>query len=235
MAGVVFTQGATIPMAKRRLMHMPNFRIERKLRKKGYRLVAGVDEAGRGAWAGPLYAAAVILPLGGEDGEAIFRLKDEGVRDGKRITPRRREYLNEVVRDVALGVGVGRTSVGELDEMGVVPATLLAMERAVRDLPQVPDYLLIDYYKLPEVDIAQESYPKGEWLARCIAAASIVAKVARDEHMRALDEQYPEYSFAQHKGYGTARHSEALKKHRPCIEHRRSFRPVKAALNGGQS
>jgi ribonuclease HII len=206
---------------------MPGYRVERELRKEGYELVAGLDEAGRGAWAGPLYAAAVILPL--DKAETILQLRSEGVRDGKLISPKRREKLYEgVVKEVAVARGVGYASAREVDELRLTAATRLAMARALEDLPQWPDFLLIDgrYLTLPDVSLPQNSLSRGEWQARSIAAASIVAKVERDRHMRQLDERWPGYGFAQHKGYGTQAHRDALKREGPCPEHRFSFRPV---------
>lgn len=214
-------------------MHMPGFKVEHDLRKQGYRWVAGLDEAGRGSWAGPLYAAAVILPLSAEGASTVQLLHNEGVRDGKRISPKRRESLCELVEELALTYGVGVASAGEVDAWGLTRATQLAMERALANLTRRPDYLLIDgkYLKLPGVDLPQEGLPYGEWKARSIAAASIVAKVERDRRMRELDEAHPGYGFAQHKGYGTEAHRKALKKLGPCPEHRRSFKPI-ATLSG---
>jgi ribonuclease HII len=218
-------------------MNMPNFRIERDLRKRGLTLVAGLDEAGRGAWAGPLYAAAVILPL--DEPETILQLKNEGVRDGKRISSNRREKLcEEVVKKRAIAWGAASASAREIDELGLTTATHLAMERALEDLSTQPEYLLIDghYFRLPSIpEDKQESFKQGELQARCIAAASIVAKVERDRFMRELDETYPGYGFAQHKGYGTQMHRSALKKLKPCPEHRKSFKPVAVMLDGAKA
>jgi len=210
-------------------MYMPKPNVENNLRRQGFKLVAGLDEAGRGAWAGPLYAAAVILPL--DDTEVIQRVWREGVRDGKRITPRRRESLYEnVVKEVAVGCEVGYVTAGEVDGMGLTAATQLAMARALEKLAQQPDFLLIDggYMKIPTVPLPQEGLVRGERQARCIAAASIAAKVERDRRMRELDERYPDYGFAQHKGYGTEAHRRALKRIGPCPEHRASFKPIAA-------
>jgi ribonuclease HII len=214
-------------MARRKPMYMPKPIVENNLRRQGFKLVAGLDEAGRGAWAGPLYAAAVILPL--DSTEVIQRVWREGVRDGKRITPNRREMLYEqVIKEVAIGWGVGYATAGEVDDQGLTAATQLAMARALEKLSQQPDYLLIDggYMKLPTVPLEQKGLTRGEREARCIAAASIAAKVERDRRMRELDERYPDYGFAQHKGYGTEAHRRALKRMGPCGEHRSSFKPI---------
>lgn len=218
-------------MARRKVMKMPTRTIERDLRKQGFEFIAGIDEAGRGPWAGPVFAAAVILPL--HDGDALVRLSRENVRDGKLISSGRREKLYDVVRELAIAVGVGQASVRDIDNKGIVPATFLAMERALKNLKKEhePDYLLIDYHELPQNGIPQLGIPKGEWHSRNIAAASIIAKVARDRHMLKVDEKYPQYGFARHKGYGTAQHRKALLKHGLCGEHRTSFRPMSTMLD----
>lgn len=214
---------------------MPDFRIERELRKKGHRYVAGMDEAGRGAWAGPVYAAAVILPL--DDARSVWRIKTERVRDGKYVSPGRRIKLHDIVMDEAIAAGVGHASAREIDEHGIVWATDMAMERALAKLSRKPDYLLIDGQgrdigKSPH----QERLTKGEWQARCIAAASIIAKVSRDRYMLELDKQHPAYRFKNHKGYGTQKHRDVLFSKGPIAGvHRMTYRPVmaaKAGLNG---
>lgn len=191
----------------------------------GYTLIAGLDEAGRGAWAGPVAAAAVVLPLERPDLLDVLA----GVTDSKRLTPEKRAALAPVIMDVALGWAVGRTTNDEIDAWGIVPATLIAMERALRKLDFAPDYLLIDALTLPPEVMPltrQRELIKGDQRALSIAAASILAKVTRDAYMVGLDELYPEYGFAQHKGYGTARHSETLAAHGPCRAHRHTFKPV---------
>jgi len=197
---------------------------ELALVSQGYRLVAGVDEAGRGAWAGPVYAAAVILPLGRRDLSDALK----GVADSKQPSPRRRQTLLEVVLDVALSVGVGAASVGEIDERGILPATRLAMGRAIDDLAPAPEILLIDYVQLPEVALPQRSLPKADQLCLSVAAASIVAKVSRDRLMLTLEEEYPGYGFARHKGYGTAAHRSALARLGPSSVHRMSWAPLRS-------
>lgn len=192
----------------------------------GHSRVAGLDEAGRGAWAGPVCAAAVVLPL--QDRDLLEVL--EGVRDSKVLTPRRREELLPLVRDVAVAVGVGWGEPGEIDVWGIVPTTRLAMERAVAALGHQVDALLVDYLELPGLDLPQQSLPKAD--ARClsVAAASIVAKVERDTLMVALDEEYQGYGFAKHKGYGTRQHRAALARLGPSPIHRVSWRPMRRRM-----
>ncbi|HEC21467.1 MAG TPA: ribonuclease HII [Chloroflexi bacterium] len=201
---------------------------EKAFLEKGHSLIAGVDEAGRGAWAGPVIAAAVILPL---DHEHLLG-ELEGVRDSKLCTARQRDVSYEVVRSVALAIGVGSASAGEVDRMGVVPASRLAMRRAVEKLSPRPDALLIDggYMRLRDVGLEQQPLVKGELKSISIAAASIIAKVERDRLMIRLAGQYPDYGFARHKGYGTPQHRRALAELGPCPIHRRSFAPVRRRL-----
>ncbi len=200
----------------------PGLDEERSLLACGYRRIAGVDEAGRGAWAGPVYAAAVVLPLERPDLPEVLA----GVRDSKQLSPRQRETLSGVIRGVALGVGVGWAEVEEIDDLGILPATRLAMARAVGQLSGPVDALLIDYVRLPEVPLPQRSLPRAD--ARClsVAAASIIAKVERDRRMAELDREYPGYGFARHKGYGTLQHRRALQQLGPSPLHRRTWRPV---------
>ncbi|MGQ9600267.1 MAG: ribonuclease HII [Anaerolineae bacterium] len=194
---------------------------EQRLWARGYRRVAGLDEAGRGAWAGPVVAAAVVLPI---DAESLRHLA--GVRDSKQLGPDRREAWLEVIERYALAWGVGIVPAAEIDALGIVPATRKAMALALSVLSPSADYLLIDHLRLPEVQIPQYSLPKGDAQVLSIAAASIVAKVNRDRIMNQLAEQFPDYGFAQHKGYGTARHRLALEALGPCAVHRFSFVPL---------
>ncbi len=202
---------------------IPDLSEEIALQALGYDRVAGLDEAGRGAWAGPVCAAAVVLPL--EDD----RLPDllDGVRDSKLLTARRREALLPVIRHVAVAVGVGWGAPGEIDVWGIVPATRLAMSRAVEALSDEVDALLVDYLGLPDLDLPQRSLPKADRLCLSVAAASIVAKVERDRLMVALDEDHPGYAFARHKGYGTPGHRQALADLGPSPVHRVSWRPMR--------
>jgi len=196
------------------------------LRAGGHEHVAGLDEAGRGAWAGPVCAAAVVLPL--DFAELLVSL--DGVRDSKVLSARRREELLPAIRDVALAVGVGWGEPAEIDLWGVVPATRLAMERAVAGLGDLVGALLVDHLRLPGLDLPQRSLPKADAHCLSVAAASIVAKVARDRLMVQLDEQYPGYGFAQHKGYGTQQHRQALVRLGPSRMHRVSWRPMRGEL-----
>lgn len=202
---------------------VPDLYYEHLFRDDGLAFIAGLDEAGRGAWAGPVAAGAVVLPLGCLDLLAAL----EGVRDSKLCTPRERERLDLVVRKVADAVGVGMAAVEEIDRLGIASATRLAMRRALEALPVAPQALLIDYVRLREIKLPQRSIVKGDQLSCSIAAASIVAKVARDRLMAELDAEYPGYGLAAHKGYGTARHQAALDELGPCALHRRSFSPIR--------
>jgi ribonuclease HII len=203
-----------------------HLRHELALLSKGYTVIAGLDEAGRGAWAGPVYAGAVILPLDRAD---LIQALD-GVRDSKLISPGRREKLVPRILEVATATGVGSASQVEIDQYGIVPATRLAMQRALESLAVQPNALLTDAIKLPEVNLPAFPLIKGDQVSLSIAAASILAKVSRDHVMIELDEQYPEYGFAAHKGYGTARHHDALRTYGPADVHRHTFAPVRALL-----
>jgi len=188
---------------------------------QGFRRIAGIDEAGRGCLAGPVVAAAVILPA---DPAVLERLG--GVRDSKLLSARQRcEALGDI-EAAALGVSVGVASSWEIDAHGIVAATRRAMARAARALSPTPDFLLIDYLRLPEVACPQQAIVKGDRVCLSIAAASIVAKVVRDEWMGMLEEAWPGYGFDLHKGYPTAAHQEALASKGPCPIHRRTFAPV---------
>jgi ribonuclease HII len=204
----------------------PDLREEMTLFAAGYRHIAGLDEAGRGCWAGPVVAGAVILPLDRPD----LPQELEGVRDSKQLTPRQRERLYETIRSTALAVGVGMAPPDMIDELGIVPATRHAMGLAILQLGLLPDFLLIDFLNLPGLPIPQKSIAGGDAQSLSIAAASIVAKVARDRLMVQLDIQYPGYGFASHKGYGTRQHRESL----ACLGlspiHRRSFAPMRLML-----
>jgi len=204
----------------------PDLSAERRLWALGYLRIAGVDEAGRGPWAGPVVAAAVILPPHEENLLELLA----GVTDSKQLTPLRRDALYERIFDVAIGVGVGQASAREIDALGIVPATQLAMHRALVALPVPPDYLLVDYVNLPDVDLPQEAIVKGDARVLSIAAASIVAKVERDRIMVELEARYPGYGFAQHKGYGTRAHQEALRRLGPSPVHRKTWKPVRELL-----
>ena len=201
----------------------PNLAHEMGLWARGYRYVAGLDEAGRGAWAGPVVAAAVVLP---SDRSGLIQQLD-GVRDSKLLTAVRREHLLEIIVEHALTWATGAVPPEEIDRLGIVPATRGAMTQAVDALSPAASYLLIDYLALPVVPLPQYHLPKGVMRVLSIAAASIVAKVHRDRMMVDLDASYPGYGFAQHKGYGTAQHRAALAALGPCPAHRMSFAPLR--------
>jgi ribonuclease HII len=180
-------------------------------------LVAGVDEAGRGPLAGPVVAAAVILDQ---------RQPINGLADSKKLTALRREKLFDEIRAKALCCSIAQASVEEIDRLNILQATLLAMRRAVEGLRLKPNKVLVDGNRLPDIGLPAQAIVGGDALVPAISAASILAKVHRDRWCLELDQLYPQYGFAKHKGYGTAAHLAALKAHGPCAEHRISFRPV---------
>jgi ribonuclease HII len=209
----------------------PTLIEEMALLSQGYSFIAGVDEAGRGSLAGPVVAAAVILPLGNL---STFHLEPDeclecfaGVRDSKQLSAKERERLFEVVMQHALAVGVGIGSVEIIDERNILQATKYAMRDAIAQLPTPPQALLLDAIHLPDIELLQRSIIKGDELCLSIAAASIIAKVTRDRIMIQLHELFPAYGFAQHKGYGTEEHLAALREHGATPHHRRSFAPVR--------
>ena len=205
----------------------PDLTLELALHKDGIAAIAGIDEAGRGAWAGPVVAAAVVLPLNNPDLES----KLDGVRDSKLLSPRQRNCWAGVIPVIASAVGVGMATVEEVDTLGLIPATRTAMTRALCELDPSPNFLLIDHILLPESPLPQTALPKGDTTVLSIAAASIIAKVTRDIFMIQLDEHYPDYGFPRHKGYGTRVHREALASIGPSPVHRRSFAPIAALLS----
>ncbi|MEA3345014.1 MAG: ribonuclease HII [Chloroflexota bacterium] len=204
----------------------PTLTRERRLLAHGFRYIAGLDEAGRGAWAGPVVAATVILPLRGKI-EAGPPEEFRGIRDSKLLSPHRREELFDVIRERARMVGVGVVGPRGIDAQGIVPATRQAMQTALARLEVAPDYLLIDYLPLPEVDVPQKAIAHGDRLCLSIAAASIIAKVHRDRLMVEFDGRFPGYGFAQHKGYGTPAHRRALSQLGPSPIHRLSWAPCR--------
>lgn len=197
----------------------------------GYQSIAGLDEAGRGAWAGPLVAAAVVLPrnptLPLEEALQELSARFAGVNDSKQLSEQQREKLFLTIRANAYA-GVGIINSLAVDIMGVGVANKLAWKRAVQNLPTAarPDFLLLDAFKLPELPIAQKAIIKGDTKSYSIAAASIIAKVTRDRMMQQLERDFPGYGFAAHKGYGTAAHAAALRKLGPATIHRYSYRPI---------
>jgi ribonuclease HII len=188
--------------------------------------VAGLDEAGRGAWAGPVCAAAVVLPL--DDPDLLSSLS--GVRDSKQLSPKQREGLLPAILEIAEAVGVGWAAPYEVDSLGIVPATRQAFARAVSKLDGQVDALLLDHLYLPGLRLPQHALPKADVHCLSVAAASIVAKVNRDHLMVTLDSDFPGYGLAQHKGYGTRQHREALVQLGPSAIHRKSWRPIEALV-----
>lgn len=194
---------------------------ERALQTRGLCLVAGVDEAGRGPLAGPVVAAAVILPVG---------FTCAGLTDSKKLPPSRREkFYGAITGSSHVIWAVGEASVGEIDTINILRATHLAMARAIDALPQRPHHALVDGLPVRGLPVDHTALVGGDGLSLSIAAASIIAKVTRDRRMIALDGQHPEYGFARHKGYGVREHLDALREHGPCPAHRRSFAPVAQA------
>lgn len=197
----------------------PNLKYEKGLWQAGVKCVAGVDEAGRGALAGPVCAGAVILP----SKSIIFR-QLKGVTDSKQMSANQRDVWAAEIRTRAMSWSVGFAAANEIDDIGIVPATRLAMRRAIEKLDQLIEHLLIDALLLPEVSTPQTSLLKGDARSLSIACASVVAKVARDSLMVELDSKYAGYGFMQHKGYGTRKHRAAIKQRGPCNEHRHTFK-----------
>ena len=198
--------------------------LENSALSRGYHSIAGIDEAGRGALAGPVVAACVML-----NPEVI----PSGINDSKKLTDRRRRELYDSIRAQALAVGVGTIGPDIIDDINIYNATKLAMKRALLDLQSPPDFLLIDAVKLYDISISTLSTPKGDERSVSIAAASIIAKVFRDDVMISYAERYPEYRFSSHKGYGTAAHLDALRKFGPTELHRFSYSPVRECMRNG--
>jgi ribonuclease HII len=190
-------------------------------RQSGYRMIAGIDEAGRGPLAGPVVAAAVILP-------PDYRHPE--INDSKQLTPGKRERLHEVIKSDALAVGIGVVEAFVIDRMNILQATLMAMRDAVLDLSQPPDYLLVDGKNRIDVRTPQETIIRGDARSISVAAASIIAKVSRDRIMEIYHRQFPQYNFLKNKGYGTGEHREAILRCGPCKIHRLSF-TVKSSVN----
>ena len=197
---------------------MPDFAFETALHARGLKRIAGVDEAGRGPLAGPVAAAAVILPRG---------FSCPGLDDSKKLTAKRREALFEFITTHTEVIwAVAMASPEEIDQINILRATHLAMRRAVDSLSPAPDHCLIDGLPVKGFHLPHDGIVKGDGLSLSIAAASIIAKVTRDRLMREIDVEFPQFGFARHQGYGTKEHLEALRIHGPCRHHRRSFQPV---------
>jgi ribonuclease HII len=182
----------------------------------GYALICGIDEAGRGPWAGPVVAAAVVLD------QQNF---PQGLNDSKKLTPEKRDALFDPIM-LSADVGIGIVSASDIDEINILQATYLAMRRAVENLKTKPDLALVDGNRAPPLACKVQTIIGGDAKSLSIAAASIIAKVTRDRMMVDMDQLYPNYGFAKHKGYGTAAHATALSLHGPCHEHRKSFKPI---------
>jgi ribonuclease HII len=199
----------------------PTEEFERAARLCGYRRIAGIDEAGRGPLAGPVVAAAVVLPV---------RCRLSGIDDSKQLSEGERARLYAAILEHAVGMGIGSADVDEIDRLNILEATKLAMRRAIDQLAPLPDYLLIDAVTLPGIGIPERPIIKGDSLSLSIAAASIIAKVTRDRLMAEYHDMFPEYDFLSHKGYGTREHLQRLVRHGPCPIHRRTFTPVHEAI-----
>ena len=226
------TSSGSSPASRLSFPASPTLSSEKAAWKAGYEMVAGVDEAGRGAWAGPLVAAAVVVPKDPRIRSRLTRIFNrEGLHpnDSKRITPAARRRIVEILAGLDIPRAVCEISPAAIDELGVGVANLTALATAVEQLDGV-DYALIDAFRVREITCASQSIVGGDRRCLSIALASIVAKVHRDDIMAGLDTPYPAYGFAQHKGYGTRLHAEALARVGPCAEHRMSFKPVADAL-----
>ena len=196
----------------------PGLHLERALWGQGLPTIAGIDEAGRGAWAGPVMAGAVVLP-----DDPCLANKLAGVRDSKKMTALQRERWAQVIKSVCLAWSVGMSSAAEIDRIGILPSNRLAMARSIDGLALAPVYHLFDFIHWKDCPYPGEKLVRGETQSLSIAAASVLAKTARDEFMRALDIEYPGYGFARHKGYGTAIHYQAIQRLGLCEIHRKSF------------
>ena len=193
---------------------MVDYSIENEYREKGFNIICGVDEAGRGPLAGPVYAAAVILPS-----DCVI----EGLNDSKKLTEKKREALFDEIKEKALAYGIASADEKEIDEINILNATFLAMKRAIVSLSVKPDLALIDGNQKPHTDIEEVTVIKGDAKSMSIAAASVLAKVSRDRFMFEMAEKYPQYEFARHKGYGTKLHYEKIAQYGVCDIHRRTF------------
>ena len=194
---------------------MPDYIIENDLKDKGYNLIAGVDEAGRGPLAGPVCAAAVILP---------DNCEIEGLNDSKKLSEKKREALFDVIKQEAISYSIELVDNNVIDNINILNATMLCMKRAVENLETTPDFVIIDGNKTPDaLPVESECVVKGDAKSMSIAAASVLAKVTRDRLMLELVEKYPQYEFNKHKGYGTKLHCEKLLEYGPCEIHRKTF------------
>lgn len=197
-------------------------KYEKALYKNGVKLIAGVDEVGRGPLVGPVVAAAVILPIN-------YHL--DGLNDSKKLTEKKRERFYDILMQEAIAIGIGEASAKEIDEINIYQASKLAMMRALKNLKIKPEHVLVDAMPLKEIDIPSTSIIHGDALSLSIAAASVIAKVTRDRMMIELDKKYPEYGFAQHKGYPTKKHLEVLQKYGVLDNYRFTYGPVRDLIN----
>lgn len=207
--------------------HSPDLSFEQSFWQNGQNKVAGLDEAGRGAWAGPVVAAVVILPVMDNINHQL-----SGVRDSKQMNANQRGYWGEKIKEFAVDWGIGMATHDEIDQIGILSATRVAMKRSIASLTSTPDHLLIDAVILSDIKIPQSSLIKGDQRSLSIAAASVLAKTTRDSLMIEQDSCFPQYGFKNHKGYGTRLHQTALSEHGPCPIHRMTFKPLleKSAL-----
>ena len=203
------------------MFNKPTYKIENKLYKRGFSKIAGLDEAGRGSWAGPVVAAAVILPP---------KLRILGLRDSKLLSPQKREKLFVYINKNSLGVGIGIISEKVIDREGIISATRQAFFQAIEQLEDKIEYLLVDGLKIFDHNIPTDFFIKGDNRSMSIAAASIIAKVTRDDILKKYHGKYPEYEFHKHKGYGTKLHRQALDKYGICDIHRTSYEPIMRRL-----
>jgi ribonuclease HII len=205
------------------MAYYPNLRQERKLQRQGFKYIAGLDESGRGAWAGPIVAAAVILDP---------KIKIKGLKDSKLLRAPNREEFFDKIANVAIAWSVAAINQQTIDKIGIQEANILAMKQALKKLSPGADYSLTDALSLSYRQLPNLAFIKGDRKITSIAAASIIAKVMRDQMMDKLDEQYPQYGFKQHKGYGTAHHFQMLAEHGICEIHRKTWQPMKYFIKG---
>jgi ribonuclease HII len=223
------------PTGRRSSEPLPTLHFERQLWSGGHEVVAGVDEVGRGAWAGPLVAAAVALPRDGRERARLTRVLNRAgvdIRDSKQLTPSQRERARDIALEFGLNAAVAEVCVAELDDVGLAEANRAALARAAAALDPRPSFVLVDAFRLRDLACGHEAIAGGDACCTTIALASIIAKVHRDALMRRLHEDFPGYGFCDHKGYGTPRHAEAIAQHGVTAHHRRSFAPVARAIAG---
>ncbi|QQR83831.1 ribonuclease HII [Candidatus Peregrinibacteria bacterium] len=201
---------------------VPMYEMEQQLRQRGYCAIAGVDEAGRGPLAGPVVAAAVILPID---------YRNDAIQDSKKLSPLQREHLFEEIIRVAVSYGIGKVSAAHIDKTDILTASKLAMRKAILKLQPLPDFILTDAVPVNIADIPQMPMIDGDARSFVIAAASILAKVTRDRDMHSFHKKHPHYGFDQHMGYGTPIHLKAIEIHGPCRIHRMSFAPLRSIVN----